>query len=329
MEPVSPQDESMVRSRLVPALLASFVARARAGGPGRVTRFLRETQFGLREARLLAGAYPDLMEKLASEIAGDATRDPMERFCMLYELGYLAQAGRAGAVETLVRVANAGDPVTASRAILTLYPADLQGAQRALYMRRAGEGDEIAFDALSFFPDSATQAYIRSLLEKPQDGTPESFVIHLAAQELTGKYQLLTSPDWQIKLGETILKSENSKDVLWALSAARYKNFPNLTELLRQSLDQSMKQIEDQYARIPPGPPTAGGQPPTFEQMYTSESKIPVSRIGGHYDDLLVAQLELGGRLTEIERARLRSFGYGCDPKARLQELIDQEQSPH
>ena len=43
------------------------------------------------------------------------------------------------------------------------------------------------------------------------------------------------------------------------------------------------------------------------------------------HDDLLIILGEMGGTLTDLERSRLRTFGYLVDPKERLAELLTSE----
>jgi len=41
-----------------------------------------------------------------------------------------------------------------------------------------------------------------------------------------------------------------------------------------------------------------------------------------YLDDVLVTQTEISGSLTDLERRRLRTFGYACEPSERLAELL-------
>ena len=43
----------------------------------------------------------------------------------------------------------------------------------------------------------------------------------------------------------------------------------------------------------------------------------------GYYDDVLVAYFEIGGQLNDLERQRLRYYGYDCDPAKKLEEMME------
>lgn len=288
--------------------------------PAQLDRFVREEALSLREGRLIALVYPEIMERIMLQVAEDASRPPFERYYALYMLGYLVEAGRPAAKAALFQLANAQDPVTAFRAIDVLYPYDRACEFRDLYMRRSSDGVQAGFTPLSFVADSSTSAFMQYLSSRPQDGSTTAFDIHFLAAENLGRYQTLMSPDWQVKLGNLLVKGEPVDDVSWALEAARRNSFQNLTDVLRQRLDICTNQMKsfdqdyrDKYNRsITPGS--------DFESLFQTKGQLESMPL--YFDDMLLMQHELGGKLTDMERGRLRTFGYGCDPKERLKELL-------
>ena len=46
------------------------------------------------------------------------------------------------------------------------------------------------------------------------------------------------------------------------------------------------------------------------------------------FDDVLLALAEMGSALTAEERAYLRSYGYGVDPRRRLAEILEKKCDP-
>ena len=60
---------------------------------------------------------------------------------------------------------------------------------------------------------------------------------------------------------------------------------------------------------------------PIGSHDFTTNPRVPHIR-NRLFDEYLVTFAELGGELTSLEAARLKHFGYNCDPKKRLHELI-------
>ncbi|HLY74280.1 MAG TPA: hypothetical protein VKU80_09200 [Planctomycetota bacterium] len=308
--------------------LAKRFSRVLKGeGLRRSPRLIREEVFGLREGRLMALAYPDQIERLAIGMSEDPSRTEGDRFFGMLLLGYLAQQGRPESANSLFRLANAADKNTSDRAIYALWPSDLDGRYKNLYMQKSALGYEDAFEPLSFFADSSTLTHVKSLLALPDESTPTSFSTKFFSRNTLQKYEILMSPDSQAKLADLIVRGE-SEDADWALEVSKRRPFPNLPALLRQALDLALRGAKDAYARIDSGPPLPGQVRPSFDELYRSRAEYA----GQHscYDEILITLLtQKPELLTDSDRARLRTFGYGCDPKARLEELLSAESRGH
>lgn len=106
------------------------------------------------------------------------------------------------------------------------------------------------------------------------------------ARRLVERHELLRSADWAPRLEALLVTACHERPDLtpWALHAARSRALPGLASLLRERLDED---VPDEFR-----------------------------------DDVLLAVSDLGGALTDSERARLEFFGYLGDPEARLLALL-------
>lgn len=107
-----------------------------------------------------------------------------------------------------------------------------------------------------------------------------------AARRVMGRYEILLAADWAQRIEEILREPCHERNALasWALHVARSRALPGLAGALRERLDS--------------------GDPDPFR------------------DDAMIALSELGGQLTDDERARLEQAGYLGDPGARLAELL-------
>ena len=124
--------------------------------------------------------------------------------------------------------------------------------------------------------------------------------------------------DCQKKVIDLILNSPREGE--WPLEVAQCMPSPRLMVVLRTYLDTSMNRMSKMHLARDLEPAFQARQLHDFQEKYILHDQI--RGVGMLYDDVLVAQLNLGGPLTEMEKARLRTFGYGCDPKERLLELL-------
>jgi hypothetical protein len=260
-----------------------------------------------REARLFAAAYPDLAESFAAESARDPSLDWRERLYAVDILGFLAAAGRASVRPQLRAMAAEPDEHIRSCALAGVGMADVNGAEKALYWEQCRAGSATAFAFVALWPDSGTVSEMNALV---------STVHSEDAQDVLRKIELLGRSDWKERLGR-IVQGERSKlddPVDWALGCLRRRSPDQLRTLLRSELDAAGERAHRWWAQ----------QQPTgsFDQDFQAADDVSNATGRKDYDLFLVTQWQIGGDLTDVERRRLREFGYAPDPSVRLAELL-------
>jgi hypothetical protein len=321
----------------VPARFARLLARHASKDKSHYgldsNRFAAEEELGLRGGRLLALAYPDRMLPLLLDLAGDPNRDRWDRLYAVHLLGSLARERVAAAESGLVRLAHQHSGVDgldskalflANEIIAQLAAADQKMSHYALYSQKCSAGFGSAFYALSTRADPANVSFMQSLLAK-SEAEEDVSLTHRAAGRVLKDYALLQSPEADGILNECIgsLHSERYDLTAWAVTAARARQSPALPGLLRRRLDESFAEAQIASARRRGA--GLGPAEPFLEQYVT---RGHVDGLGDRFhDDLLILTGELGGTLTDLERRRLRAFGYFVDPQERLLELLSAENS--
>jgi hypothetical protein len=293
------------------------VALAKRGG---FTGFGYEKFTLLTEVRLLAAAYPAESERMASAVALDPARSAADRKYAIALLGYLAADGRRSADAVLLSLARDQDELIRELSVYRLFPADPQGAYRSAYTDQCRESNRAAFKALSTNLDGSVGELMSELRER-NDG-PIRGEMRLLADDVRKKLDLLRSPDAESKLEELLKRGGNPDADEWALRAVKVRPPASLKEVLRQRLDRDLEMARKKDARnreegIQQGEPIPGD----FESWYVTHLRTELIP-DLSYDHLLLALRESGGSLTELERRRLREFGYEGDPRERLEELL-------
>jgi len=275
----------------------------------------------LREARLMARVYPDGVKRFAIPIVADPMRPILEWHYARYLSGELAAQGDREAEGELLRLAHLRHGRMSESALCTLAYVDAGGVHRGLYSERAREGQLGAIRVLGSWGDPATIDLMKGLIAaNPAPEAPQSS-IRLAAQDTLRKVETLLSPDADARIAALIEtpSPENDAWTPWALHVAKIRKIPDLAEILRKRLDaayRDARRLEERMA-------VRGGFLPSFldENMVTGYDYVT----DNYFDDILVLQSEIGGPLTDLEKARLRHFGYACDPRERLAELLAEE----
>lgn len=313
-------DETFIEKTFIPKLLESISRDLSLPLPGALTRFKREEVWRLREGRLIALLYPEMLERIMVKLALDPNSDGGVRYFAMYMLGYLTETGHEKARDAMLQLIKDHDHDTAYRALDVLASADRTAQFRDIYIQSASEGNSAGIAQLSYSGDSQTSAFLKSIVGKPLDGTTNAYEVQASARRALEKVETLQSPDWQIRLADIVLKQTPYLDVSWALEAARRNSFENFPDLLRQSLDIQDQRMKDLYDAVQSKSALPETQRISFETVFASQASL--NAMPKYFDDELVTQLQVGGPLTNLERGRLRTFGYGCDPKERLQELV-------
>jgi hypothetical protein len=283
--------------------------------------FGSERDLRLREARLIALVYPDQAKKFAVSVFCDRSRPLLERDYGCFLLARLTLHGDPAAQAELLRTARSREDPMSESALATIASIDVGGEHRGLYRERAREGSLNAIQILEFWGDPATIDLMKGLIAaNPALEAPQSS-IRLAAQDTLRKVETLLSPDADVRIAALIEtpSPENDAWTLWALHVAKIRKIPGLAEILRKRLDaayRDARRLEERMA-------VRGGFLPSFldENMVTGYDYVT----DNYFDDILVLQSEIGGPLTDLEKARLRHFGYACDPRERLAELLAEE----
>jgi len=299
--------------RKIFALLLSRHRQANHRGEW-LTLFHRESFFHLREGRLLAAAFPEDVWALASPIAEDPQADRKDRAYSFYLLGLLAKQGNVQADAVLFRLASVPDTETADEALRNLFPSDRDGRHIPLYWARCKDWCFEAFEAVSRHGNTSSDPLLREISASTPGGVYPESSIHLLAEETLQRISLLSSPNWEEKLTKVLLdtKGDSATWAEWALAVATQKSMPNLLEVLRKRLDTGhlererriRKGLEDNFVTAPSSASLTGD---------------------GYFDEVLVVYWSLGGALKDSESRRLHTFGYACNPKERLAELLAEQ----
>jgi len=260
-----------------------------------------------REARLLAAAYPDLAESLASKAARDASLDWRERIYAVDLLGMLASAGRSSVLPLLRTLSSDEDEHLKAFALAGVAIADVDGADKALYWAQCREGSATAFAFVSIWPDSGTISEMNAL---------SSTIYKADAKDVLTKIEMLQQPGWKERLGRIVQGEREAviDPVDWALSCLMRCAPEQLRTLLRGELDAGGERARRWWEQQQPGG--------AYEKDFQAADDVSFATGRKDYDLLLVTQWSIDGELTEVERRRLREFGYASDPAARLAELL-------
>jgi len=276
--------------------------------------------------RLLALAYPGTMEKLLVTRARNSALDPITRSCCISLLGVLSKSGRKGVDGVLLELANSSDRSLCSHAIRDLSAVDLEGRHRELYLRKCRDQIWSAFEAVPYWSDSSIVREMNHIIaDSPGINWPEC-EMRFRAQEVLWKLQILASPDCA-KLLIGILEGPGNQweHVPWALRAAQVHSIPGVLSALRRRLDRCENILPENAS------PEERREYAMLEQAgYNFTAQLAHGRVMSllcceGYDEALIAYAELGGSLNGIEKSRLTTFGYNCDPEKRLEELLASE----
>jgi len=291
------------------------MAMARGGHPP-TTRFASEAYFKLREARLLALVEPDQVINFAFATASDPSRSVLERLFGVRLLRFLLEEGSKKAESQLLLIAHDREREVSMGALYALAAQDNAGTHRALYQQKCSEGWEEAFDLLSFWPDSSLRGWVTKL-ESASDKNLE-----FIASELKERLEVIHSSASATRIQGLISRVDGDVErwTLWAIKAAKVSSVPGLREALRSRLDWAFRNASERHeavrALLQPDP-----DKPSFEENYTKARGV-ASFPDPVHDEVLLEFARSGGQLTELEKQRCRYFGYFCDPKERLAELL-------
>jgi len=306
-------------------VLTDLLARYRGAmvktwGHHKLTIFECQVFFHLREGRLLAWAYPEETETVACAIAQNPTAETYDRSYAIYLLGILACKGRKNAEGALLSLASASNPPS-HEALHALYTSDDSGQYRVLYLSRCSDVSLDALRMVGMWVDPRTTDLMGELIRKYPGQEFPACEIRGEAEQAMRQIEILTSPDWASQLlpilsGE---KHDRFNWTEWAMRTAKMRGMPNLTDIYRKRLDRGEERIRRwERTLIEEGIST----PENSYKRQFLEAYVLHEADDTSFDDVLIAYSELGGKLSDLEQRRLRFFGYACDPKQRLEELL-------
>jgi hypothetical protein len=274
------------------------------------SRFEKEKLRLLREARLFALAYPEEAQKLALPVALDSTRDWLERCYAVDVLGFLAKNGSTEALSALLSLGRDGDVRVSDTAIQGLSMSDPDGKYKDLYFERCRAGSYEAFEIVSAWCDPGTISEMKSYLGGPNEDD---------AAEVLRRMDVLASGNWEEQIIGILRRQSTTllHPFDWAMEVMKRRDPSTLRQVLRDQLDQALTGGRNFWEEFHVSK--------RFEDAFPSQPNIGKEVGNRRYDDLLVAYWGLGGELKDLERARLREFGYACNPGERLAELLDEQ----
>jgi hypothetical protein len=290
-------------------------------------RFATEELLHLREARLLARAYPQECMAMAGEVARDPSRTGSERELACFLLSVLAAQHQKEAENQLLALAQNSKDSLSVAALHYLIEADFEGAHRDLYLTKSREGSFASISALegiSRWMDGVAVEVMKGIVATNSDATFPESEFKGRAEENLQKAEILMGGNAETALLEILQNRESPHRqwTLWSLYVARARQLPGLLPALRQRLDGSeakAKSLEQKTESFITG--LGRTDPGGFEFQFVASAKVD-GMPDQHFDELLVAYSELGGALTDLEKGRLRTFGYLGDAKDKLQELM-------
>jgi len=286
-------------------------ASAHSGFESWEYRFLIEQSLFYREARLCALAFPQVMERVSSAVALDPSASPVERGFAAWTLSIVATTDHPGGVGAILQfLTRDSEPLVRDVALGGLALSDKNGQLKSLYWEACRKGSLTGFSLVSQWLDSGTISEMKAILAQQPTNTD--------AQKVLKRMDILASAQWESELG-MILAESTAPDMTsqwWALEICKTRGSKVLMETLRDRLDRGLQAARKTWEEKRP----AGGA--SFEQAFATSTDISKTTDDPGFDDLLVAFSEAHGQLTDLEKARLRTFGYACDPRKRLEELL-------
>jgi hypothetical protein len=274
---------------------------ATCGGPHLEGIFQNEWRFDWTEARLFAIEFPEIAEVWARRgIEESPSAIHLEHLNALNTLCLLSRHRFGGAESVLLGLLKEGDRFVRWGAT---FPLCIRKEHRLLRRQLAREGNYLAIEALSYWPDRETMDFCQEshLKELGIDG---NYSAAWSAKHVRSRLEALASQDWEDQVRQMIGEWEHFE---WALWIARERQVPWLEKALRARVENLLKSERVSLA-LPP-----------------SMAIDPGYRI---LDQALLVLAELGSPLEEKERAYLTHYGYACDSRKRLTSLLEEKQYP-
>lgn len=310
----TPQDLRAVTEALA---LINRAAESRRGGCGNLYfgggRFLIERDMHYREWRLLAQGYPAAAERVAEDLIRNRTssREWHAASAMLSEL---ARRGGRRAEQLLLRTA-VSPALGAAESQVPLHflsAADPDRLYQETYRKQWSFGHLWACGLLDYLVDPMAVELLRKISTNPAEPDylrrdVDKALARLRILEGAGLKERLTAILEQTPAREhREEESRRQEECRWALEIAKARRL-DLRDALRRRLNRNLAAAEGESGDV---------------ESFAKDYRVNVHVFPRDWDNVLVTYVELGGTPNALERDRLREFGYLCDPKERLDELL-------
>ena len=274
-----------------------------------------ELETHLFEVRLFSRAFPELAVSTALHFLEDADADPQSLQFAQYLVGRHHQKAEARLEAAIVDLADDPRQPVHSWAIALMGWSGRRSRYRYHLWSHAAKGRAEAFRALAQDDFDDTVAFLRDL--QRDDRFP------LQCAEALDRIAVLRSPDRDRRL-ESMLRSPESLDYYWALTAAWERCRPMLLRLFTEEMDKCRKEYEPALLRdeAPVDPDSPYERP--FSRRILWSTYLP--EVGRDMDRILIQLADLGGDLAPIERQRLENFGFLGDPEECLLSFMRRRQ---
>lgn len=283
--------------------------------------FAREVEYRYREGRLLAMAFPGVIEEAATALATDASADRQERIYGLLLLSQLAKNGSATAKDMVFRLAYSSEESIADTALATAPGWDPEGANKDLYWSRCRQWNTIAFSIVGRWLDPGTISLMKEVVSTvPQGADSPRGECRWMAQDVLRQMEVLASPNPDEGLAAVIRREGDPSfsSSLWALDVAERRGGDFLKGVLKERLEAGIREAERVFGAL-----ARPGEPPMeLNREFATSTDFPRIAKDEMYDHVLLAYWKTGAPLSDLQKARLRTFGYACDPLERLLELM-------
>jgi len=304
----------MVLRRFRAKWLRDFEAQQRAVAEGRLNcgnrppgRFVNDWIDDRTELRLFCLGYPELAKAWAEPAALTPSTPSWELRRAVFALGYLAEARFGDSENALMKLCRHPDEYIKEVAVWRLSVLDSSGRHLKLFQELAREGVQAAMEALSFTDDPETRAILKEAGTRWRNLPYPKGTFYLLVQEVQPRLDSFVAGQWEARAKKAVLEEPGPRmrgDIAWALQLGRDRRPAWFEATLRKRLRATTE---------------AGGAtlyPPRFEVQDDA------------FDDVLLALARIGGELSSEESAYLKRFGYACEPRARLGEILEEKRYP-
>jgi hypothetical protein len=279
-----------------------------------ISKFTREADFGLREARLFGLTDPEGCERFALELTASAAKDPEAAAFGVEILGILTSQGRKSAEAALMAIATSPDHPSGAAAVQSLYEIDRRGDYQPVYLKRAAAGDEAAIRMLGTWPDPQAAPILRDLIQRNTGLDAPGSTIRMESEEALQRLDFIAAPDYDQRLAAVLAGEDKRFRLTWALKMADVRPPAGLVDLCRKRLDASeARALYDEQLLLQDQAQKMGAAQRQFlSAPYASYTH------DRYFDDYLVLYAKAGGKLSDVERGRLNLFFDTDQPADRL-----------